>query len=267
MNVQYLSYDNYQDEEEAQNDFKPTPSDDAVLRDKSWYRVLDLRQGGLNSLTYGAMTAYFHHSIGGYHPAKLSIYNDLIEYQLARYPDCMPVIDMLNTKYILQPTQDGRDTVSLNPHALGPAWLVRSLKYANSPKAVMDALTNLDTKDTAVLFNNDQAAVGATDSPYPADTISLTKADNDEMTYESSTSGPRFAVFSEIYYNRGWHARIDNQEAPIIRTDYALRGLSIPAGRHTIRFSFHPSSYYTGMTLQLIAGITHGFASARSGHN
>jgi len=252
MNVQYLSYDNYQDEEEAQNDFKPSPSDEAVLRDKSWYRVLDLRQGGLNSLTYGAMTAYFHHSIGGYHPAKLSIYNDLIEYQLAKYPDCMPVIDMLNTKYVFQPTQDGRDSVSLNPGALGPAWFVRSVKYGNSPKAVMDALTNLGTRDTAVLFSNDRVTIG---TATPTDTISLTKADNDEMTYESNTASQRFAVFSEIYYNRGWHAFIDNQEAPIVRTNYVLRGLSIPSGHHTIRFTFHPSSYYTGMTLQLIAGI------------
>jgi len=254
INVQYLSYENYQDEEEAQTDFLPSPSDQAVLRDKSWYRVLDLRQGGLNSLTYGAMTAYFHHSIGGYHPAKLSIYNDLIENQLARYPDCMPVINMLNTKYIFQPTPDGHDSVSLNSSALGPAWFVSSVKYAGSPREVMDALTSLDTKDTAVLFSNDRVTVGPA---TPSDTINLTKADNDEMVYESRSTGSRyrFAVFSEIFYNRGWHAYIDNQETPIIRTNYVLRGMAIPPGHHTIRFDFHPSSYYSGMTLQLLAGI------------
>jgi len=252
MNVQYLSYENFQDEEEAQSEFTPSPSDQAVLRDSSWYRVLDLRQGGLNSLTYGAMTAYWHHSIGGYHPAKLSIYNDLIENQLARYPDCMPVINMLNTKYIFRPTRDGHDSVAFNPDALGPAWLVRSVRYASSPRAAMDALTSLDTKDTAVLFSNDRVTVGAATS---TDTITLTKADNDEMVYESNTGSRRFAVFSEIYYNRGWHAYIDNQETPIIRTNYVLRGLSLPPGHHTIRFAFHPSSYYTGMTLQLISGI------------
>jgi len=257
MNVQYLNYDNFQDEGEAQSEFTPSPSDQAVLRDKSWYRVLDLRQGGLNSLTYGAMTAYFHRSIGGYHPAKLSIYNDLIENQLIRYPNCMPVIDMLNTKYIFQPTADGHDSISLNPGALGPAWLVRSVKYASSPRAAMDALTNLDTRDTAILFSYDRPAIGAdkTATPAPTDTISLTKADNDEMIYESSTAGKCFAVFSEIYYSRGWHAYIDNDEAPIIRTNYVLRGLSLPPGHHKIRFDFHPSSYYTGMTLQLISGI------------
>ena len=75
------------------------------------------------------------------------------------------------------------------------------------------------------------------------------------MTYHSTSTAPRFAVFSEVYYNRGWRAYIDNTEAPIIRTDYVLRGLSIPAGQHDIRFSFHPASYYTGRTIQIIASI------------
>jgi hypothetical protein len=254
MNVQYLSYDRYQEEDEAQAVYTPTPSDQAVLRDPSWFRVLDLRQGGLNSLTYGAQTAYFHHSIGGYHPAKLSIYNDLIDNQLFKFPDCMPVIDMLNTKYIFQPTQDGHDSVMLNPGALGPAWFIQTVKYAATPKAVMDGLTGLDTKDTAILFTKDRGKA-IYDPASPGDTITLQKADNDEMIYESQTSGKRFAVFSEVFYDRGWRAYIDETETPIIRTNYVLRGLSIPAGKHTIRFTFHPASFYTGKTLQMLAGL------------
>ena len=256
MDVQYLNYDKYQEEDEAQAVYTPTPSDQAVLRDPSWFRVLDLRQSGLNSLTYGAPTAYFHHSIGGYHPAKLSIYNDLIDNQLAKFPDCTPVINMLNTKYIFQPTPDGHDSVILNPGALGPAWFVRTVKYAPTPKAVMDGLTGLDTKDTAVLFTKDQGKA-VYDAAAAGDTISLQKADNDEMIYESQTSGKRFAVFSEVFYDRGWHAYIDDSdtETPIIRTNYVLRGLSIPAGKHRIRFTFHPASFYTGKTLQLLAGL------------
>jgi len=254
MDVQYLNYDKYQEEDEAQAVYTPTPSDQAVLRDPSWFRVLDLRQSGLNSLTYGAPTAYFHHSIGGYHPAKLSIYNDLIDNQLAKFPDCTPVLNMLNTKYIFQPTQDGHDSVILNPGALGPAWFVQKVKYAATPKTVMDGLTGLDTKDTAVLFTKDQGKA-VYDPASAGDTITLQKADNDEMIYESHTSGKRFAVFSEVFYDRGWHAYIDDTETPIIRTNYVLRGLSIPAGKHTIRFTFHPTSFYTGKTLQLLAGL------------
>ena len=256
MDVQYLSYDRYQEEDEAQAVYTPTPSDKIVLHDPSWFRVLDLRQGGLNSLTYGAQTAYFHHSIGGYHPAKLSIYNDLIDNQLFKFPDCMPVVNMLNTKYIFQPTQDGHDSVILNPGALGPVWFVQTVKYAATPKAVMDDLTGLDTKDTAVLFTKDQGKA-VYDAASAGDTISLQKADNDEMIYQSQTSGKRFAVFSEVFYDRGWHAYIDDTdtETPIIRTNYVLRGLSVPAGKHTIRFTFHPASFYTGKTLQMLAGL------------
>jgi hypothetical protein len=256
MDVQYLNYDKYQEEDEAQAVYTPTPSDKIILRDPSWFRVFDLRQDGLNSLTYGAPTAYFHHSIGGYHPAKLSIYNDLIDNQLAKFPDCMPVVNMLNTKYIFQPTQNGHDSVMLNPGALGPAWFVQTVKYAATPKTVMDGLTGLDTKDTAVLFTKDQGKA-VYDPASAGDTITLQKADNDEMIYESHTSGRRFAVFSEVFYDRGWHAYIDDTdtETPIIRTNYVLRGLSIPAGKHTIRFTFHPASFYTGKTLQLLAGL------------
>jgi uncharacterized membrane protein YfhO len=132
----------------------------------------------------------------------------------------------------------------------------------------MDALTGLDTKDTAIVFSADSGKVGydaqpVSDSAMTAaagpgigrDTIELTKNDNDEMDYSSVASRKRFAVFSEVYYDRGWKAYIDGAETPIIRTNYMLRGLSIPAGKHEIRFVFHPASYYTGWTLQILAGL------------
>jgi len=272
MDVQYLNYDRFRDEEEQQTPFTPTPSDQAVLRDRSYFRVLDLRNGLDYALTYGSSTAYFHKTIGGYHPAKLSIYNDLIEYQLGKFPNCMPVINMLNTKYIFQPTQDGHDSVMVNPDALGPAWFVRAVKYGNTPKEVMERATTLDTKDTAIVFTNQATealkalneARPDTDmtrrnagiaSPDAGDTITLQKSDNDEMIYHSQTAKTRFAVFSEIYYDRGWHAYIDEKETPVMQTNYVLRGLVVPAGKHIIRFTFHPRSYYTGMTLQLMASL------------
>ncbi|HLZ86178.1 MAG TPA: YfhO family protein [Puia sp.] len=253
VDSQYLSDDKYVDVEEAQTPFQPTAADQQIMADKGYYRVFDLREG-VENITNSSPTPYFHRSITGYHPAKLSIYQDLIENQLYKYPNCQPVLDMLNTKYLLLPTNTGRDSATLNPGALGPVWLVQGVRYADSARAVMDALTGLDTKDTAILYTADRST-GIQTNPNPGDTISLTRNDNDEMAYHSTTKGPRFAVFSEVYYNRGWQAAIDGKPAPILRTDYVLRGLALPAGDHTINFSFHPASYYTGRTVQIVASL------------
>lgn len=282
LDTQYLNADQFQDEEEAQTPFQPTAADQQILADKSYYRVFDLREG-LENITNTGPAPYFHRSITGYHPAKLSIYQDLIENQLYKYPNCLPVLNMLNTKYLLLPAGNGRDSAALNRDALGAAWLVRGIRYAPTPRALMDAFTGLDTKDTALLFTADEGkipanailpssgaspatsasaaapattAVATTDLVAAAsDSIWLEKNDNDEMLYHSTTKTPRFAVFSEVYYDRGWHAYIDNAEVPILRTDYVLRGLVLPAGTHSIRFVFHPASYYTGQAIQIAAGI------------
>src|SRR5206468_2742760 len=234
IDVKYLSADNYQEEQEYNNNFAASPADQQILQDKSYYRVFDLRQG-LNNLTYGAMTAYFHNSIGGYHPAKLSIYQDLIDRQLSKFPQCMPVIDMLNTKYIIQADQSGKESVYTNPDALGPAWFVKAVRYEQTPEAVMNALTALHPKDTAIVFSKDQSLLSYTPSADSSGSIQLNKQDNDEITYTSNAAVNRFGVFSEIYYDHGWKAYIDGKETPIVRTNYVLRGLSVPAGQHSIR--------------------------------
>ncbi|HLI94319.1 MAG TPA: hypothetical protein VKU83_11935, partial [Puia sp.] len=154
IDSQYLNADKYVDSDEAENPFQPTPADLQVMADKSYYRVFDLREG-VENLTNSTATPFFHLDVTGYHPAKLGIYQDLIENQLNKYPNCQPALDMLNAKYLLLPTNTGRDSAASNPGALGAAWLVRGLRYAAGPGAVMDALTNLDVKDTAILFDKD----------------------------------------------------------------------------------------------------------------
>jgi hypothetical protein len=271
VDLDYLNNDRYQDEEEAQNSFSPTAADTQILQDKGYYRVFDLREG-VENITNSATASYFHHSITGYHPAKLSIYQDLIEHQLYKFPNCLPVLDMLNTKYILQPSRTGRDSVVVNPGALGAAWFVLEGKAVETPSAMMDSLTNLDPREAAVLFGTDKKKIweemmtknqqpgseSQADSMEAAlknDSIQLVKNDNDEMEYQSVSGSMRFAVFSEVYYDRGWKACIDGTETPIYRTDYVLRGLLLPAGRHRIRFVFHPASFYTGQLLQGIASV------------
>lgn len=251
----YLNSDNYQEEVDYQNSFVASPADQQVLQDTSYYRVFDLRQG-LGTLTYGANTAYFHNSIGGYHPAKLSIYQDLIEHQLMKFPQSLPVVNMLNTKYIIQADEQGKEQIYPNTQNLGAAWFVKALKFEENPATVMNALTNFNPQDTAVLFAADRNLIPQLGQPDSASSIRLIKNDNDEITYVSNSSATNFAVFSEVFYNKGWKAYINGKESPIIRTNYVLRGLVIPAGQNTqIKFEFHPASYYTGDTIGLISGF------------
>jgi hypothetical protein len=221
-----------------------------IKKDTSYYRVFDVREG-IRNITNTSTLPYFFHDVTGYHPAKLGIFQDVIENQLYKFPNCQPTLDMLNAKYILKPG-DANKVSALNPGALGPVWFVKGVRFVDSPRAAMNALTTLTVRDTAVIIGASQNIGG---QAAEGDSIWLTTNDNDEMNYQSKTSGPRFAVFSEVYYNRGWRALIDNAEAPIIRTNFVLRGLVVPAGSHHIKFEFHPASYYTGRTIQIIASI------------
>jgi hypothetical protein len=255
IDLRYLNGENYMERDDYQQNFEATKADRQIQEDKGYFRVLDLRDSLSNSLSYGAMTAYFHLSIGGYHAAKLKIYEDLINRQLYNYPNCGPVINMLNTKYIIKPARIGGDSVMENRSTLGPVWFVRGIRFEPSANDVMNALTHFDPKDTAIVFSADSSQVKWSTAGDSMGTISLIKNDNDEISYLSQAPGQRFAVFSEVYYNRGWRAWIDDHEAPIIRTNYVLRGLSIPPGRHVIRFFFRPLSYYLGRQIQWMANI------------
>ncbi|HEY4334835.1 MAG TPA: YfhO family protein [Puia sp.] len=258
IDLKYLNDDNYKEREDYELNFAGSRADSTILKDKGYYRVFDIRDSVSNALTYGAMTAYFHQSIGGYHAARLKIYEDLINKQLYNYPNCSPTLDMLNTRYIIRAVRGGGDTVLLNKTNLGPVWFTNGIRFEPAAKEVMEDLTWFDPKQKAILFRADSARV------IPPDTartkkdsamITLVSNDNDEASYLSQSNHRQFAVFSEVYYKRGWRAWIDDKEVPIIRTNYVLRGLSVPAGRHVIRFFFRPLSYYLGRQIQWMASI------------
>ena len=168
---------------------------------------------------------------------------------------------MLNTKYIIRATPHNGDTVIRNTANLGPVWFVDSIQYEPAALEVMNALTRFDPSKKAVLFAGDSTKLAYNPGPDTLrngkDTanIVLVKPDNDELSYLSQANHRRFAVFSEVYYRRGWRAWIDDKEVPIIRTNYVLRGLSVPPGRHIIRFLFRPLSYYMGRQIQWMATI------------
>lgn len=247
INTKYLNENNYQDVAEYENNFTPSPADLEILKDTGYYRVLNVSQGISSAFNAGALTSYFHKSIGGYHPAKLSIYQDLIERQLFKFPNCLPVLNMLNAKYIIVPDQqNGQPSVQQNPQALGAAWLVKSLQYKESPAAIMNELSTFNPAETAVLYQKDQSAIGSIKYDSTA-SIQLVKAENDQMSYQFNGTGNQFAVFSEVFYDAGWKAYVDEKETPIFQTNYVLRGIQIPAGKHTIQFKFEPASYAVGL--------------------
>jgi membrane protein YfhO len=235
-------------------EFPVTPADQAILQDKDPnFRVLNTTAG--NPYTGDARTSYYHKSIGGYHPARLGIFDDLIEYQLSGSPN-MPVLNMLNTKYFIQQTQQntvGGVAAARNPDALGNAWFVKSIQYVNGPVEEMKALSNFNPAEVAIvdnIFKNQLNSVVAGDSTASIKQVAF---DNEAIKYESNSSAAHVAVFSEIYY-KDWKAYIDGKPVPYAKANYVLRAMLIPAGKHTIDFKFEPAIYYTGSTLTSIAG-------------
>lgn len=246
----YLNNDTFQtkDDQDAQN-FSPSAADLKIMEDTGYYRVLNLSADVFND----ALTSYFHNSVGGYHPAKLAIMEDLLNFQLRKQPMNLQVLNMLNAKYIIVPGANNEPQPQQNPGALGPCWFVQSIDIVKDGAAAMKELDNFKPEQMAIVedaYKKDIPHMPVYDSTA---TIQLIKNDNDIINYKSSSNTNQFAVFSEIFYDRGWKAYIDDKEAPIVKTNYALRGLYIPAGNHNIRFEFKPDSFYKSKSVAVAA--------------
>lgn len=166
----------------------------------------------------------------------------------------MPVVNMLNTKYIIFGDPQNPQ-VQQNPDALGPAWFVKGLNFVATPQAEMSALDNLNTRDSAVALQSFAKVLTPVVAPDTTASIKLVKNDNDIVTYTSSTTTQQVAVFSEVYYDKGWNAYLDNKQVPYAKVNYVLRGMNVPAGQHTIQFRFEPTSYAMGRTITTVCSI------------
>jgi hypothetical protein len=245
----YLNDEKFVESGEFDSAFSLTEADKQIKQDTGYYRVFNMIGDPFNE----SMTSYHHNSIGGYHPAKLRIYQDLIENQISK--NNMPVMNMLNTKYFITPNPNsGQPVAQLNPEAFGPCWLTKYVHYVPDAKSEMDALNTIGLKDTAVVQSRYQKEISLPVADSTAK-IRLIENRNDIILYESESTQPQFAVFSEIWYDRGWRALVDNKELPIIKTNYALRGLSLPPGKHRIEFRFEPKTYSIGNTLVLVCSL------------
>jgi hypothetical protein len=253
VNVKYLKSDSFVEANENENVFALSPLDIALKKDTTQYRVLDIRGGISNAFNGGALIAYHHKTVGGYNPAKLSIYQDLIENQWYKYPNCIPTMNMLNTKYVLS-GDPALDTIP-NNGALGNVWFVKGIQYEKGPAEVMKRLDNFNPKDTAIIEQKDKIE-GLNDIQVDETArIALVNNNNDEINYKSISSKKQLAVFSEIYYKQGWKAYIDNVEAPIVKANYVLRALVVPAGSHSVRFEFKPVIVNTAQKASAAASI------------
>ncbi|HUQ97350.1 MAG TPA: YfhO family protein [Chitinophagaceae bacterium] len=253
IDANYLSSENYVEEAENEGRFQLTQADNAILADKSYYRVFNMAGDAFSE----AITSYHFNSLGGYHAVKLRLYQDLIEKQLSKQQPNLPVLNMLNTKYFIQKDQNGlTQQYQKNDGALGAAWFVKNIRFVNSAQEEMQALDAFNPKDTAIVQNTFKQRTGNAAAILSGEgTIELVKNENDVLTYKTNNAGPGFAVFSEIFYNSGWNAFIDGKETPIAKVNYVLRGLPIPAGTHEIVFKFQPKAYLTGRTLTTIFSI------------
>jgi hypothetical protein len=239
----YLNTDNYLEKEQDEAVFTKTAKDEEILKDKTDYRVFNMSGNSFNENN----TSFYYKSVGGYHPAKLRIYQDLIERQLGKQQPNMPVFNMLNTKYFIQKDGNGlTQAYQPNPEALGNAWLVKNIVYVKDADAEMKAIDSFNPKDTAILQEAFKTAVPFTPDFDSAASIKLVKNDNDIITYEFNSSKNQFAVFSEVYYKAGWKAFANGKELPIVKVNYVLRGLALAPGKYNIEFKFEPQDYLTG---------------------
>ena len=274
VDKRYLNKDHFVTERNFDAQFNPRPVDNAIHQDTDLsYRVLDLSVNTFND----AIVSYHHKTVGGYSPAKLQRYQDLIDFHIAPEMSRVasdinaviptartvadlegglkyyPVLAMLNTKYIVI---DGNSYPLTYSQALGNAWFVERSRTATTADAEMAALGEIDPGREAVIFDAQAAEGTAAEYPGAAEgRIVLKEYSPNRLSYDVSAAARGLAVFSEIYYPAGWKAYIDGEEVPVLRADYTLRALLIDEGDHEVEFVYDPGSFTLGKNISLASSL------------
>ncbi|MDD4777112.1 MAG: YfhO family protein [Fermentimonas sp.] len=267
VNKRYLNDSDFVYKSNQEQLFTLTPTDQYILQDTTkYYRVLNLATSTFND----GITPYHHKVIGGYHAAKLRRYQDLIDVYLTSEmmnlhqsvitsqgnldsvdANGFKMLNMLNTKWVILPAQDGSTIPVENPHAMGNAWFVDEIRFVDSADEEIAALGSVDLKRVAVadkafepVLENFKPGFRPTQADS-ASTFALTDYDSDYIIYSVDAKKDELAVFSEVYYPKGWQITIDGEPAEMLRANYTLRALLIPEGKHTVEFRFDPQSIKT----------------------
>jgi hypothetical protein len=267
----YLGSDRFERQSVIQKTFTPSVADAAILQDLSYHRVLNLSVSTFND---NSPTSWFHKSVGGYHGAKLERYQELIDSSLFRElmifseafdkrpstaEELLPVfsrttsLNMLNTKYVIY---NSEAAPIVNPHAMGNAWFARTAVMADNANEELALLKTIDiSREAAIDVKFRDLVKSTTFDVDSADKIELVSYQPNELEYKYTAAGERLAVFSEIYYPAGWRCYIDGNESSHFRTNYVLRGMVLPSGSHSVKFTFKPSSYYTGNKVSFASSL------------
>jgi hypothetical protein len=269
VNKRYMNNDKFVPASQFNRSFSPTKADEVIIADPGINRVLNLSVSTFNDAT----TSYYHHSVGGYHGAKLRRYQELIDSvmvgELSTFTgvlrtartatDIEPFmanlssLNMLNTKYIIyNPEADPL----INPYALGNAWFANKITWVNNSNEELRMLPLIGSHEALVKEQfRDHVSVTEMTGIKDEDVIYLTSYKANELIYKSSASTDQVALFSEIYYPAGWQAFIDGTPVEHFRANYILRALQIPAGEHEIKFIFEPESYFMGNKVSLAGSV------------
>ena len=245
INKRYLNDDNFARKSKVEIPYQATAADQQILRDNDPnFRVFNQSVSTFND----ASTSYFHKSIGGYHGAKLKRYQELIENHIAK--GNMPVLNMLNTKYFITPKGQAQQ----NPAAMGNAWFINEINTVANADAEIAALNGFNPANTAIVdIRFSEQMIDGFDNVGTS--ITLTEYKPNYLKYNSNSSKNGIAIFSEIYYDKGWNAYVDGELKPHFRANYVLRGMQIPAGNHVIEFKFEPAVYHVSERIALASSI------------
>ncbi len=249
VNKRYLNNDYFISKREAKTPFQATQANKLILQDTDPdFRVLNLSVNTFND----ASTSYFHKSIGGYHGAKMKRYQEIIDFHISK--NNMDVLNMLNTKYFIIPdrSRKGPAQVQRNPYALGNAWFVKNYRLVDNADAEIEALYDFDPKTEAIVDKRFEKLLISESINYDSTaSIILKDYKPNKLIYNSWSQTDQLAVFSEIYYPKGWEVYIDKKPAKYLRANYILRAMIIPKGNHEIEWEFKPKSYLIGNKISL----------------
>ncbi|MFR9620730.1 MAG: hypothetical protein SNH63_05875 [Rikenellaceae bacterium] len=243
----HLSHENFTTPSSSK--ITATAADREILRDggEVGYRVMNIAANTFNDAT----TSYFHRSVGGYHGAKLARYQDVIDNYLIQRDSA--VLDMLNTRYFIAPTADGASRQAVyRPSALGAAWFVDEVVRSSTPQQEIDMLGSIDLSRKAVV---DKRFDISTSTNSVDGQIRLVEYLPHHLTYKYKSDKPATAIFSEVYYDKGWRAFIDGVESPYFRANYILRGMELPEGEHTVEWHFRAPRWSLFEGVSLACGI------------